>query len=598
MEQQRKKEPSNARFASVAAAWVMMVESWRVLVAFMVAGTVFCAAPGVAIAQLSWSGPFPVDSGQETGAVACVSETQCTAVDGSGQEVTFDPQSPVPVISASPIDPSGGGLNAVACPSASQCTAVDHNGIEATFDPVSPGTINLSLVDSAAGFLGAIACVSATQCTAIEDSEREVTFDPQSPATVTPTLINYYGGLQGVACPSSTQCTANGKIGSNSSAAAVLTFDPQAPGTVRVVVLPLGGGPGAVSAMGVACPSTTQCTAVTNGGGPLGGGNVGIVGAVETTFDPQSAVTPTLRAIDAAGVELGAIACGSTSDCVVLDGNGNAIEGNPDSESPWAVEPIPGANVLTSVSCVSSSLCVAVDAAGDAFVGKLQTPPALSGAPPSISGIAQQKQTLTEAHGTWSESPTSYRYQWEACDRSGTSCSEIAGATGQTYHLTKSDVGHTIRVQETASNAAGTSNPASSAPTGLVVLSTASATVTRVQTSHAVVRAIVRCRGALGLTCRLTVTLTATESTHRHVIASQVGRAKARKKIVLAAGTVTIAAGQSRMVTLNPQMKYDRLLADHHRPKVTLTITQTGRGKPILRRPITLETQTRSTPKP
>ena len=585
---------------AVPAARVMMVESWRVLLAFMAAGTVLCAAPGVAIAQLSWSGPFPVDTGHETGAVACVSDIQCTAADGSGQEVTFNPQFPVPVITTSPIDPSGGGLNAVACPSASQCTAVDHNGAEVTFDPKSPATSSLSLVDSAVGNLGAVACVSATQCTAIEHEEQEVTFNPQSPAAVTPTPINYYyGGLHAVACPSSTQCTANGKIGSNSSAAAVLTFDPQAPGTVRVVVLPLGGGPGAVSAMGVACPSTTQCTAVTNGGGPLGGGNVGIGGAVETTFDPQSAVTPTLRAIDAAGVELGAIACGSTSDCVVLDGNGNAIEGNPDSESPWAVEPIPGANALTSVSCVSPSLCVAVDAVGDAFVGKVQTPPALIGAPPSISGIAQQKQTLTEAHGTWSESPTSYRYQWEACDRSGTSCSEIAGATGQTYHLTKSDVGHTIRVQETASDAAGTSNPASSAPTGLVVPSTGSATVTRVQTSHAVVRAIVRCRGSLGLTCRLTATLTATEIlTHRHVIAGQTGRAKARKTIVLAARTVTLAAGHSRMVTLDPQMKYDRLLADHHRPKVTLTITQTGRRKPILRRPITLDTQTRSTPKP
>ena len=96
------------------------------------------------------------------------------------------------------------------------------------------------------------------------------------------------------------------------------------------------------------------------------------------------------------------------------------------------------------------------------------TPPA-STSPPAISGRAQQGQTLTESHGSWTNSPTGYAYQWQDCDSSGDNCSAIAGANAQSYVLTGSDVGHTIRVQETASNAGGSSSPASSAATAVVL---------------------------------------------------------------------------------------------------------------------------------
>src|SRR5204862_359746 len=90
-------------------------------------------------------------------------------------------------------------------------------------------------------------------------------------------------------------------------------------------------------------------------------------------------------------------------------------------------------------------------------------------APPTISGTAQQGSTLTEAHGSWTNNPTSYEYQWLQCDSSGAGCTPIAGATSQTYVPVAEDVGHTIRVQETASNAGGSSAPASSAQTAVVV---------------------------------------------------------------------------------------------------------------------------------
>jgi hypothetical protein len=88
--------------------------------------------------------------------------------------------------------------------------------------------------------------------------------------------------------------------------------------------------------------------------------------------------------------------------------------------------------------------------------------------PPAISGVATQGQTLTESPGSWTNAPTSFGHQWQECDGSGNSCQAIAGATSQSYTLSANDVGHTIRVQESASNAAGPGTPAASAATAVV----------------------------------------------------------------------------------------------------------------------------------
>lgn len=70
--------------------------------------------------------------------------------------------------------------------------------------------------------------------------------------------------------------------------------------------------------------------------------------------------------------------------------------------------------------------------------------------PPTISGTAQVGQTLTEGHGTWTFVPSLFAYQWQDCDTAGKTCSPVKGANGQTYVVATSDVGHTLRVQETA----------------------------------------------------------------------------------------------------------------------------------------------------
>jgi hypothetical protein len=94
-----------------------------------------------------------------------------------------------------------------------------------------------------------------------------------------------------------------------------------------------------------------------------------------------------------------------------------------------------------------------------------QTAPT-STTPPSITGTAQVGQTLSVAEGTWTGSPApTISDQWQA--NTGSGFANLPGATGSSYTLNSSDQGATIRVEETASNPAG-SVPADSAPTATV----------------------------------------------------------------------------------------------------------------------------------
>jgi len=82
---------------------------------------------------------------------------------------------------------------------------------------------------------------------------------------------------------------------------------------------------------------------------------------------------------------------------------------------------------------------------------------------PTISGNAKEGSTLTASNGTWSNSPTSYAYQWQRCATDGTACGDISGATSQSYTLVSGDVHHTLRVAVTAKNSDGAATARSDA---------------------------------------------------------------------------------------------------------------------------------------
>jgi hypothetical protein len=48
---------------------------------------------------------------------------------------------------------------------------------------------------------------------------------------------------------------------------------------------------------------------------------------------------------------------------------------------------------------------------------------------PTLSGQARQGSTLSTTNGTWSNSPTSFAYQWQRCNVDSTGCTAIADAT-------------------------------------------------------------------------------------------------------------------------------------------------------------------------
>jgi hypothetical protein len=86
---------------------------------------------------------------------------------------------------------------------------------------------------------------------------------------------------------------------------------------------------------------------------------------------------------------------------------------------------------------------------------------------PTISGTAEDEQTLTAVPGTWKGTkPISYSYEWQRC--AGSSCQAIGGATHETYALSHEDVGRTIRAVVTATNGYGGSSATSQATIAVV----------------------------------------------------------------------------------------------------------------------------------
>jgi hypothetical protein len=137
--------------------------------------------------------------------------------------------------------------------------------------------------------------------------------------------------------------------------------------------------------------------------------------------------------------------------------------------------PIAGATSTTYTvvnADVGGTITVVVqasNAAGNASAPSSHTaivqavPPAVS-TEPTVSGLAQEGQTLTAAPGAWTgTTPITYAYQWESCEPSGNDCGPIAGATATTYGVTTTEVSTTLRVLVTATNTAGSTSDFSAA---------------------------------------------------------------------------------------------------------------------------------------
>jgi hypothetical protein len=491
----------------------------------------------------SWSAPTSIDSGSGVylDSVSCAPATSfCIAVDDSGRAFEFTGGSWGSPVAVEHVEGQEHGLGPVSCPSASFCIAADNQGNAFTFSgstwtgPQALGGL----------FLSSVSCVSSF-CAAVDYNGRAVVYDGTSWDSPVSTGESFESALGSISCSSTSFCVA---VGGDDAVtyngftwSGPVTIDPHGADSVSCVpsFCIAVGGEYAVTYNGaswetptkidsleepllrsVSCASSSFCVAVDDNGNALTykGGSWGAPESLATPFE---------------GGTFNSVSCApGSSFCVAVDEGGGALKFNGTSWS--AVEKIDSRGGLTSVSCPTSSFCVAVDSSGRAFTyngstwgaaaeidthgdglsgvsctsssfcvatdlnGTVLTYPQskheeeeathkreeeeakkkaeeetkkglppVNSAPPTITGTDEEGQTLTEHHGTWTNTPTEYSVQWERCNASGVACSVVA--SGSSYVLTGADVGSTVRASETASNGAGPGSPADSEPTPVIV---------------------------------------------------------------------------------------------------------------------------------
>ena len=139
--------------------------------------------------------------------------------------------------------------------------------------------------------------------------------------------------------------------------------------------------------------------------------------------------------------------CSSTgTGCVDIAGATAAAYKLTSSDGGHIVRSTVRATNVNGQSAFAPSATTATDVVVD--VPTLQTSP-------HISGRARVGKKLSGSHGSWTFSPTGYRYQWLRCNGHGASCSSVHHATHPTYKLTSHDRGHRLRLRVTATNVAG-----------------------------------------------------------------------------------------------------------------------------------------------
>ncbi len=394
---------------------------------------------------MSWGPPIAHDRAgtgpPHYAAVDCPRAFQCTAIDETGSEVTFNPRRGKVVSGATMQPRRRGGVRWRwrAQETTSQCTTVDLAGRAVTFDPHSPKKVVSRPLVPGHALLG-ISCPAVGQCTAVSQNRREITFDPRSQRKASFRRLGTKPGtgVTVVSCPSVTSCIAGDGAGN------MIGFNPRKPGRLKPRKALHD------SFLALACPSTELCVGVVSAG-------------TRVTFltNPKGG-TPTLKrgTVSVSRVDRiqpNALSCPSTTYCVLGDAAGRIVEFDPGASGATSVKVIAPNQSLSSISCPTRTRCVAVDVAGNAFTGagKLPARPAATG-PLTVSGKTEEGQVL-KGSMRWTRPRTSLRFQWQRCPPKGGHCRDIPEEGGPTYKIAHTDVGHRLRLLEQAANQAGVS---------------------------------------------------------------------------------------------------------------------------------------------
>jgi hypothetical protein len=249
---------------------------------------------------------------------------------------------------------------------------------------------------------------------------------------------------------------------------------------------------------GAACAAISGATSSTYtlATSDIGSTVVVVVTAVNSGGSASAASTPTAVVIGPPPVNTTAPAVsGTATQGQTLSTTNGSWSGSPTSYSyRWercnssgsGCSAISGATSSTytlaaaDVGSTTVAVVTATNAGGSASASSSATAVITAIAPvntaaPTISGTTTQGQTLATSNGTWSNSPTSYGYQWKDCNSSGAACTAIAGATASTYTLAASDVGDTIVATVTGTNSGGNASASSAATSTIAAQPTGSA---------------------------------------------------------------------------------------------------------------------------
>lgn len=409
-------------------------------------------------ASATWSSPLPGAPGRNPvllSAQSCPSSSVCVASDGAGRILTStNPGGGAGAWGSSLVDPNGGGIFNLACASSHACVAFDDKGSVLGSTNPAGGASTWSGPSSSIdpnGILN-LSCTSAGVCVATDLKGNVLTSSKPPFAAAswsTPSSIAGSSFISALTCPSSTACVGIDAAGHIYTSAT----PPFAPGSWSGS----GSSIDPATIADIACPSSSLCLAIDSQGRVL---------TATAPFAAANWSAPSLSSIDANNT-VTQLACPTSTLCIAADDNGNVLTStSPPFGSGWSSVSVDPFSVITGLACTSTVICVIGDDGGNVLPGTLTIP--VSSSPPVITGTATVGKTLVGAHGTWTNNPTGFLDRWLDCDTAGTSCAPIAGAAGLTYTLKGSDAGHTVRLEETASNLAGAGQPAHSAPSAVV----------------------------------------------------------------------------------------------------------------------------------
>jgi streptogramin lyase len=407
--------------------------------------------------------------------VSCTAVSACTAVgyyvNSSGTPLTLvERWNGTEWTIQSSANPSGAEkalLHDVSCVTGSDCFAVGESK-EAGKEPTSlaerwnGSAWSIQTMSQPTKSLTGLSCSSSTWCMAVGDALKVERWNGSSWSRLEAPSPGPAARLKGVFCKASNACTAVGDYSHEGTVPLGEHWDGNE-WSLQSATDPVEGPGTEISTLeGISCESASGCTAVGYYDPPqqnikelvevhLGGK------APSATTEAATNLTPETATLNAS---------------VNPNGEDTTYQLEYGTTTSYGTSvPVPAKSIGTGAKALKVSQAigglaakttyhfrvVAVNAVGTAYGADETfttkefleniTRPVVS--PPFPYHEAPPLSTTT---GTWTESPTSYTYQWRRCKVGGWECTDISGATSSTYTPVTADVNYSLVVKVTAKN--------------------------------------------------------------------------------------------------------------------------------------------------